>query len=384
MTDKISIRTEERKCEVAWFAPICSDDYEFLGFPENKYKSSFEHCQKIALKADELGFNNMLCPSSYQVGQDTLTFASAIAPQLKQMSLLVAIRCGELHPPMLNRTIATLDHILKGNLTVNIISSDLPGTKLSSEARYAKSRETIEILKKGWTEDSYTYSGEHYELSELVSDPVKPYQNPGPLLYFGGMSEPARDLAAQHCDNFLMWPETEERLQNVMEDMSQRAAKYDRKLDFGLRIHVIVRETEEEAKAAAKKLVSKLESDKGDSIRNRALDAKSLGVSRQTEMRDMADEDGFVEPLLWTGVGRARSGCGCTLVGTPEQIVEKLNRYMDMGIRSFIFSGYPHYDECERVGKLILPHLPQAKIADIHGLIPKETPNTPLGNGERK
>ena len=125
------------EAEISWFAPICNGDDKFLGDHDSLYRSSWENGSKIVLKADKLGFRNILCPSSYQVGQDTLTFASAIAPLTKQINLLTAIRCGELHPPMLARSIATLDHILKGRLTLNIISSDLPGTKLSSEKRYS-------------------------------------------------------------------------------------------------------------------------------------------------------------------------------------------------------------------------------------------------------
>ena len=135
-------------------------------------------CRWIQKTADRLGFRNVLCPSSYQVGQDTLTFASALAPVTKQINLLAAIRGGEVHPPMLGRAIATLDHILKGRLTLNIISSDLPGTKLPSKDRYQRSREVIEILKQGWTQDEINISGDFYNL-QLPSEPMKPFQQNG-------------------------------------------------------------------------------------------------------------------------------------------------------------------------------------------------------------
>ena len=134
--------------EVSWFAPLCDGDDDFLGNRNPNFKSNWENTSKIVQTANKLGFRNVLCPSSYQVGQDTLTFASAMAPLTKQINLLVAIRCGEIHPPMLARALATLDHILKGRLTVNIISSDLPGTVLPSSERYARSREVIQILNK--------------------------------------------------------------------------------------------------------------------------------------------------------------------------------------------------------------------------------------------
>lgn len=370
--------------EIAWFAPICNGDTDFLGEMPDRYKSDWANASKILLTADRLGYRNILCPSSYQVGQDTMTFASAVAPLTENINLLAAVRCGEIHPPMLARAIATLDHILKGRLTINIISSDLPGTKLSSEARYQRSREVISILKQAWTQDHIAFHGQHYQI-ELPSEPVKPYQqNGGPLLYFGGYSPAGVDLCAEHCDVYLLWPETETRLGQLMANMSHQAEKYDRAVDFGLRIHVIVRETEKEARDHARKLLSKLEPEKGTEIRNRALDAKSYGVSRQAEMRDLADSEGYAEPNLWTGIGRARSGCGAALVGTPDQIVAKIERYMDMGFRAFIFSGYPHLQECELFAKYVLPRLNTLSLPEELGRRPKEVPTTPLGVGKRR
>ena len=370
--------------EVSWFAPICSDDYEFLAVPDNRLKSDFKHTSNILLTADKLGYRNILCPSSYQVGQDTLTFASAVAPQTKNMNLLVAVRCGELWPPMLARTIATLDHILEGRLTINIISSNMPGQELASVPRYQRSREVIEILKQAWTQDYIDYEGEFYKIKLKTTDPVKPYQqNGGPLLYFGGYSPPGKDLCAQHCDVYLMWPDTEENLRGHMEDLSTRAAAYNRKIDFGLRVHMIVRETEEEARAAARRLVSKLDDKFGAEIRNRAQDAKTLGVALQAQARERADDEGYAEPHLWTGIGRARSGCGAALVGNPDQIVAKIHRYMEMGMRSFIFSGYPHLDECHLFARYVLPQLETISMPIEQGRIPATTPATPLGIGQR-
>ena len=383
--DTIKIRSQQQEgAEVAWFAPICNGDDAFLGERNPLYKSNWENTSKILLTADKLGYKNILCPSSYQVGQDTLTFASAVAPLTQQINLLTAIRCGEVHPPMLGRALATLDHILKGRLTINIISSNLPGLDESSETRYQRSREVIEILKQGWTQDFIDFQGEFYQL-KLPSDPVKPYQqNGGPLLYFGGYSPAGVDLCAAHCDVYLMWPETEERLQQLMQNMSQKAAVYGRTVDFGLRVHVIVRETESEARAYAQQLISKLNLEQGKEIKERALDAKSLGVSRQSEMREQSDDEGYAEPHLWTGVGLARSGCGGALVGDPDQVLAKIKRYMDMGIRAFIFSGYPHQQECELFAKYVLPQIKTFSMPEVQGRIPLEEPLSPLGAGIRK
>ncbi len=371
--------------EVSWFAPICSDDYEFLGVPDNRLKSTFAHTSNILLTADRLGYRNILCPSSYQVGQDTLMFAAAVAPQTQNINLLTAVRCGELYPPMLARTIATLDHILRGRLTINIISSEMPGETLDSASRYQRSREVIEILKQAWTQDYIDFEGEFYHINLKTTDPVKPYQqNGGPLLYFGGYSPDGKELCAEHCDVYLMWPETEDKLRAHMEDLSARAAAYDRVLDYGLRVHMIVRETEAEARAAAQRLTSRLDDIYGKEIRERAQDATTLGVALQAQSRVDANSEGYVEPHMWTGVGRARSGCGAALVGDPDQILAKIQRYMDMGIRSFIFSGYPHLDECQLFARYVLPKLETVSLPVEQGRIPETTPATPLGVSERR
>ncbi|MEZ5538135.1 MAG: LLM class flavin-dependent oxidoreductase [Thiolinea sp.] len=376
---------ELESAEVSWFAPLCNDDFRYLGVHDGEYRSSWENTSNILLTAEQQGFRNILCPSSYQAGQDTLTFASAIAPLTKNINLLAAIRCGELHPPMLARTVATLDHILKGRLTLNIISSDMPGMQESSEDRYQRSTEVVEILRQAWTQDEINYQGHFYQLSGLSTEPVKPYQqNGGPLLYFGGYSPSAIDLCARHCDVYLMWPENEENLAGRMKAVADKAQEYGRTLDYGLRVHVVVRDTEAEAREYAQELLSKLDDDKGDEIRNRSLDAKSLGVSFQSEQRKQADEEGFSEPHLWTGIGRARSGCGAALVGSVDQVLSKIERYHKMGMRAFIFSGYPHIEECRIFGEKVLPQLQTCSLPEMYGRVPASTPATPLGIGERR
>lgn len=375
-------RTEKRVCEVAWFDDLCGGDTAFLGTIDPERRSNYAHCGDIIKTADRMGFQNILLPTSYVVGQEVIPFASAMAPQVDNISMLAAIRTGEIHPPMLARHLATLDHILEGRLTVNIINSDLPGLKEDHEFRYKRCEEVIEILKQAWTQDRIEFEGEVYGKISMNADPVKPYQqNGGPMLYFGGISPGSKEVCAKYCDVFLMWPEPEENIYATMQDLSDRAARHGRTIDFGLRVHVIVRETEEEARAYTKTLMSKFDAEVGAHLKNRTQDAQSAGVLRQDELRKQADPDDFIEPMLWTGIGRARSGCGGALVGTPDQIIQKLNRYMDMGIRAFILSGYPLIEECELFGKHVLPHLPNVKLSVEQGRTPTQTPVTPLTTG---
>ena len=371
--------------EVSWFAALCSDDYRYLGVPDGALRSSWAHCSDIVKTSEEMGFRNILCPSSYQVGQDTLSFVAGCAPITSKINMLAAVRCGEMQPIMLARTLATLDHMLEGRLTINIISSDFPGETADSGFRYRRSREVVEILRQAWTRDSIDFEGEVYSFKGVPPAPAKPYQqNGGPLMYFGGYSPDALELCAEHCDVYLMWPETKDELAARMVAVNERAARHGRTLDYGLRVHMIVRDTEAEAKEYARELVSKLDDEQGKAIRERALDARSLGVSHQAKNREIADNEGYIEPHLWTGVGRARSGCGAAIVGSTDQVLSEIEAYQKMGIRAFIFSGYPHIDECRHFGARVLPELKTCSLPHEYGRVPATTPPTPLGTGDRR
>lgn len=374
----VPVRTTQRVAEVSWFSDLCGGDTEFLSVLDQHRRSSFTHCQDVVLEAERLGFSNVLLPSAYTVGQDVLTFASGIAPQTSRINLLTAIRTGELHPPMLARSLASLDHMLEGRLTINIINSDLPGIRENPVLRYQRCAETIEILRQAWTQEHILHKGEVYQF-DMPAEPAQPYQqNGGPLLYFGGTSDGARDVCARYCDLFLMWPETEESMYETMQDMSARAARYGRKIDFGLRVHVIARETESAARAYARRLMSKFDTQRGLEIRARSEDSRSLGVIRQDQMREQANADGYIEDLLWTDIGKVFSGCGGGLVGDPDQILAKLNRYLDMGFRAFVFSGFPLIDEANAFARYVLPHLPNVSMPRLQGRLPAEAPVTPL------
>jgi alkanesulfonate monooxygenase len=343
-------------CEVAWFSALCDDDYEFLGVPDPRLRSSYEHCRSIALAADELGFDNLLLPSGYALGIDSIAFGAAIAPQIKQMRLLAAIRCGEMWPPQLARQLATLDQMLGGRLTINIISSDLPGETMPSAPRYARTVEVMQILRTLLNGEALDHQGEHYKL-KLDPPRVGTVSGRAPLQYFGGLSPDAREAAAKAADVFLMWPDRQEVVADLIADMKKRATAHGRTLKFGYRVHIVVRETEAEARTAADRLLSKLDAKEGEAIRQRSLDSASVGVTRQAELRQAASDDGYVEENLWTGIGRARSGCGAAIVGDPDQVLAKLNAYREMGLEAFILSGYPHAAEADLFARHVLPRL---------------------------
>ncbi len=347
--------------EISWFGALCDDDYRFLGVPDEGLRSSWEHCRDIVLTADRAGYDNILLPSGYALGIDTIAFAGGIAPLTSSIRLLVAVRMGEMWVPQLARQLATIDQMAGGRLNVNIISSDLPGEALESAPRYQRTLEWMRALRTLLNGERLEIHGDFLDLT-LDAPRASTVSGQAPPFYFGGFSEQAKDVAAKEADVFLTWPDTVTSVASTIEEMKQRAESYGRSLRFGLRSHVIVRATEAEAKNAADLLISKLDDETGTAIRSQSLDSASVGVRRQAELRESAAGDGYAEPNLWTGIGKARSGAGAAIVGSGDQVLAKLAAYEKVGVDAFILSGYPHIDECERFAEMVLPRLDHAPL----------------------
>lgn len=361
----LHIKTNERVAEFSWFDDMSDGDTEYLGVRDSTRRSSFEHCLNIIQTADRNGFKGILLPAAYDTGLDPHTFAAAALPLTKQIKPIVALRMGEVYPTTLSRSIASLDEISKGRVIINAISSDFPGQKTDAKTRYDRTGEILEILRQGWDNDEIHFDGEYYKI-HLDAAPAKCRYSGRPLVYFGGISPEAKEVAAKYADVYLMWPEKMEMMRQTIEEVSEMAAKHGRVIDFGLRIHMVVRETEHEARQYAKRLVSHLNDSDAAAQRARHQDAVSYGVFRQDELRKGADSEGFIEPLVWSSVGKVFSGCGSALVGSGTQVAEKLNDYMDIGFRAFIHSGFPLIDECNHFGQLVLPHMPNVSLGDYY------------------
>lgn len=354
----------EPAVEFGWFAPCCEDDAEYLGVPDPALASTPGHVRAVLRSAEDAGFRNILLPSGYNTGVDSWTMAAAVAYETRTLSLLPAVRVGESHVPMFARAAANLDRMLDGRLNVNIISSPLAGLPPEPAAvRYARTREFMHLVKAFWTREHVAFAGEHYRF-DLKVDMPRPVQRGGPPLYFGGASPEAKWAAAAEADVYLFWGDTVPFIRNSIAEMRDLAAAHGRELVYGLRVHVIARETEAEALAAADRLVSRLSADVGETIKRRALDRESFGKARQNELLAQGD---WADRYLWTGVGRGRAGCGTAIVGSYDQVEEKLREYTAAGIRAFILSGYPHAAEAARFGQHLLPRFTQTTCREMLG-----------------
>ncbi|MCL4114924.1 UNVERIFIED_CONTAM: hypothetical protein GTU68_013632 [Idotea baltica] len=219
----------------------------------------------------------------------------------------------------------------------------------------------MQVLRQLLNGESINFHGDFVNL-ELDPPRVGTVSGKCPPFYFGGFSPAAKETAAAAADVFLTWPDTVASVGKTVRDMTERAERHGRELKYGLRSHVIVRETEAQARDAADRLISQLDPDTGEAIRQKSLDTASVGVSRQSELRENADDDGYVEANLWTGVGKARSGAGAAIVGDPDQVSAKLAAYQEVGVEAFILSGYPHIAECDLFAEHVLPQLDHGKL----------------------
>jgi alkanesulfonate monooxygenase len=338
--------------EIAWFAPSCWGDTARLGVDDPTRRATFDYNRRVIELADRLGFGNVLIPSSFVPGLDPWTLASSLGTSTRSTRLLPAVRVGEFDPPMFARAAKSLQQIMQGRLTVNIISSERAGESLSSADRYRRTGEAMSLLRAFWIDDHVHHEGEWWSY-DLPTGPTR--TRTPPLMYFGGTSPEAREVAARQADCYLMWIESVDSIAALVDDVRSQAAAHGRRLHFGLRTHVIVRDTEDEARRAAADLISAIDPAVGQRLKESSHDHRSEGVRRQDALRAASSDDGFVEDALWTGIGVARSGVGAAITGSVEQVEAKLHAYAELGIESFILSGYPLDDEAERVAELLLP-----------------------------
>jgi alkanesulfonate monooxygenase len=269
------------------------------------------------------------------------------------------MRPGFIAPTVAAKMSNTLDQLSRGRVLINVVTGGFPhelaadGDFMEHDERYARTQEFMQVVRKAWTEPrSWSHEGKYYTVEKGNVFP-KPYQKPCPPWYFGGASDAAKQVGAEETDVYLLWGETIPMVRERISDMRARAAKVGRTLRFGIRLLVVVRETDEEARAAAEAMVAEVPERFEEMMQKHMSGADSEGEKRQRMLREQGD---WVGPNLWTGIGRARLGVGLALVGSGESVAARIREYVHEGIDTFIFSGYPHLEESQRFGKYVMPH----------------------------
>lgn len=357
--------------KILWFIPTHGDS-RYLGTSRGARTADFGYFKQVAVAADTLGYEGVLIPTGRSC-EDPWTVASSLIDATRQLKFLVALRPGLITPSQYARIAATFDRLSGGRLLVNLVTggdaAELAGDGqfLPHSERYAQATEFLtiwrEILARSHVGEALDFDGQHLQVkgAKLLYPPV---QRPYPPLFFGGSSPEAHELAAQQLDTYLTWGEPPAAVAEKVADIRQRAAKYGRTLDFGIRLHVIVRETEDAAWRAAADLISHLDEEtvaraqqtfgRMDSEGQRRMAALHGGRFDKHDVRRGLE----VAPNLWAGVGLVRGGAGTALVGNPEQVAERIKEYAALGLNYFILSGYPHLDEAYRFAELVFPLLP--------------------------
>ena len=359
--------------KILWFIPTHGDS-RYLGTTHGARVADFDYFKQVAVAADTLGYEGVLLPTGRSC-EDSWMVAASLIDATRRLKFLVALRPGLVQPVQSARMAATLDRLSGGRVLVNLVTGgdpdELAGDGLFSThaERYALSREFVEIwrevLARSHAGEDYDFEGEQLKVkgARLLYPPVsKPY----PPMFFGGSSPEAHDLVAAQCDTYLSWGEPPAAIAAKVADVKARAATHGRTLEYGIRLHVIVRETEEEAWAAAGSLISHLDEGVVAAAQKKFAAMDSVGQRRMAELHggrfDKANPRAGLEvaPNLWAGVGLVRGGAGTALVGNPQQVADRIQEYADLGLEYFILSGYPHLEEAYRFAELVFPLLPLA------------------------
>ena len=344
-----------------WFLPTSGDGH-YLGATIGQRPATNRYLREIAQAADRLGYHGVLLPTGTGC-EDAWITASAIVTHTERLKYLVALRPGQITPAESARQAAAFDRLSGGRLLLNVVAGGNPkdlaadGIFLDHDARYEHAAEFLTIWRGLMRGETVTFSGKHLSAKGgKIGFP--PLQAPYPPLYFGGSSAPARQLAAEQTDLYLTWGEPPAAVAEKIADMRRRAEAVGRSLRFGIRLHLIVRETDEEAWRAADRLISHLSDDVIAHAQQRmAAESDSEGQRRMTALHHGDRSNLEVSPNLWAGVGLVRGGAGTALVGSAATVAARIAEYRALGIDTIIGSGFPHLEEAYRVAELLFPLL---------------------------
>jgi alkanesulfonate monooxygenase len=344
-----------------WFIPTAGDGH-YLGTNQQSRETNFPYLRQIATAVDELGFEGVLLPTG-NLCDDAWVVASSVMPFTRRLKFLVAVRPTITSPTLAARMAATFDRLSEGRLLINVVAGGdageaaADGVFVSHDERYEITDEFLTVWKRVLAGEKTSFAGKHIRVEDAeVYFPA--VQKPHPPLYLGGSSDAAIAVAAKHVDLYLTWGEPPAQVAEKIARVQAAAAAQVRTIRFGIRMHVIVRETSEEAWAAANSLIRHVDTETARRAHERLDRYDSEGQRRMNALVQQNAPNLEVSPNLWTGIGLLRRGAATALVGDPATVAQRMLEYAELGIETFILSGYPHLEEAYRVAELLFPLLP--------------------------
>ncbi|MDA2164671.1 FMNH2-dependent alkanesulfonate monooxygenase [Bacillus cereus] len=350
--------------ELLWFIPAYGDG-RYLGTTKRGRAAEYGYYKQVAQAADYLGYTGVLLPTG-QGCEDPWVLASALAAETEKLKFLVAVRPGLMSPTVAARMASTFDRISDGRLLINVVAGGDPvelqgdGLYLEHDERYEAADEFLKVWKSTLQGETISLEGKHIKVTEskVVFPPV---QTPYPPIYFGGSSAAGKKVAAEHSDVYLTWGEPPKQVKEKIEEVRKLAEEKGRSVRFGIRLHVIVRETEEEAWEEAERLIQYVDNETIELAQKTFARYDSVGQKRMTHLNKGTRESLEISPNLWAGIGLVKGGAGTALVGDPHTVAERIKEYEALGIDTFVLSGYPHLEEAYEVAELLFPLLKEEK-----------------------
>jgi len=347
---------------VLWY--MCAPDGAYPWTPQGSRRVDYGYYRQLALAYDQLGYTGALFATG---AHDVWVLASALLPLTERFKFLIAIHPGLVPVTLLAKMAASLQEFSRGRVMINVVSGNAKmleayGMYMPHDERYLMADEYLTVWHRLMAGESVTYEGRYCsvvgaKLALPVGGSIKP-----PPLWFGGSSDPAIALAAKHVDVYLSWGETPAQMAAKVEQVKRTAGALGRELTYGVRLYVIVRETDEEAWAAAQWMYDRMDAaaiagnqrfvSNTDSVGQQRMSAMHGGV-KPADLRALE-----IAPHLWSGIGLVRPGPGTAIVGSPDTVVRVIEDYQRAGIETFILSGMPLLEEAYRFGELVLPRLP--------------------------
>ncbi|HMJ74931.1 MAG TPA: LLM class flavin-dependent oxidoreductase [Iamia sp.] len=368
-----------------WFLPTAGDSRDVVGFgpTASRRDASLDHLATVARVAEQVGFDAVLTPTG-TFCEDAWITTAALIRETRRLRFLVAFRPGLISPTLAAQQAATFQRLSEGRVLLNVVTGGSAveqrrfGDHLDHDRRYDRCDEFLAVLRGAWTGRPFDFAGEHYEVEGALATPAP---DPQPAIFFGGSSDAGKRVAARHADVWLMWGEPPSSAAAEIADVRARAAAVGRDVRFGIRLHTITRDRAADAWAEADRLVAAMPPDviaRSQKVVTSTSD--SVGQARMAALHGGRTDGLVIAPNLWAGFGLVRGGAGTALVGSHEEVAERLVEYHELGFDHVILSGQPHVEEAYWFGEGVIPRLRAAGIAAEPGApIPSAGPAAAVG-----